>query len=329
MGYSIGVLNNIRLNASEEYQNRIPEATQQNIAEVGNALATYTPLYNEFCSALMNKIGKTILEQKMFKNKLARFKSGTVNTAQDVEEIFIEMAKAEGAYDPTGANPLGRRTPPDVKVVYHRQNRRDKYVVTIGDIDFNRVFRNEGTLDTFISGLINSVYSGDAYDEWVAMKELLGTYNGYAECNVPDPAASAEYAKYFVKAVRKVLADFSFPSKNYNKAGVTTWCKSGNAVLLLNKDVAAEIDVELLAQSFNMGKTDLNVEVVLVDDFGRNSAFYAVLCDESFFRVFDTLSHMESQRNADGLFTNYFYHHHQILSLSPFKNAVAFRMEAI
>ena len=61
MGYSISVLNNIRANASEEDQARIPEATQTNIATIGNALQTYELLFNEFCAALVSKIGKTIL----------------------------------------------------------------------------------------------------------------------------------------------------------------------------------------------------------------------------------------------------------------------------
>ena len=95
MGQSISILNNIRLNASAEYQQRIPEATQQNISSIGQAFQTYTPLFNEFCDALINKIGRTILEQKLFENRLARFKSG-LTTPHDVEEIFIEMAKAEG-----------------------------------------------------------------------------------------------------------------------------------------------------------------------------------------------------------------------------------------
>ena len=169
MGFSVSVLNNIRANASQEYQARIPEATQQNIVAVGNALESYNLLYNEFFPALFNKIGKTMIESKLFKNKLARFKSGTVFTAQDVEEMFIEMSKAEGKYDATGPNPLGRRTGPDVQVVYHRLNRQDYYAITVGDLDVIRVFRSEASLDTFITGLFNSVYSGAEYDEYLAM----------------------------------------------------------------------------------------------------------------------------------------------------------------
>lgn len=321
MGFSVSVLNNIRNNASQEYQARIPEATQQNIISVGNALETYNLLYNEFFPALFNKIGKTMIESKLFKNKLARFKSGTIFTQQDVEEMFIEMSKAEGKYDKTGPNPLGRRTGPNVKVVYHRQNRQDYYAMTVGDLDVIRVFRSEASLDTFITGLFNSVYSGAEYDEYLAMKNLLATYDGYVDYQVT-AITDGESAKDFVKTVRKASTDMTFASANLNKAKVMTWTPVNKQVLFIHKDVIAEVDVEVLAKAFNMGKTDIQVEIVVLDDFGALTDTYGLLVDEAFFRVWDTLSKMEPQRNAQGLFTNYFYHIHQILSLSPFKNAI-------
>ena len=309
-------------------------ATQQNIVEVGTALQNYTMLYNEFCSALVNKIGKTLLEHKLFENKLARFKSGSVLSQQDVEENFIEMAKAGTEYDPAGPNPLGRRSDDNVKVVYHRMNRRNVYDISIGDLDFLRAFRSEATLDAFISGLINSVYSRAAHDEWLIMKELLATYaNEDGECAYFDydvPAitsATAEVsAKTFVKTLRKAINDLSFASTEYNRQHVTTWSKASDLVLLVNKDVVAEVDVEVLAKAFNLGKTDIQTPVVVMDNFGSLGDTYGLLIDKAFFRVFDTLSTMETQRNAQGLFTNYFYHVQQILSLSPFKNAVRFKV---
>lgn len=326
MGYSVDILNNIRANASTEYQTRIPEATRQNVLAVGMALQTYTTLYNEFIEALVNKIGKTIIETKLFNNKLAKYKTGSVLTEQDVEEIFIEMHKAEGAYDPDGKNPLGRRNPPEVKVAYHRMNRQDYYVISVGDIDFVRVFRSESTLDTFIAGLINSVYSASNYDEWIAMKNVLATYDGYFDYGVDaiETDNAETKAKQFVKTVRKAVQDLSFASTLYNKAHVRTWTEPDKLVLFVNKDVLAEIDVEVLAKAFNMGKTNIEVSIEVMDDFGELTDTYGILADKDFFRVYDTLSHMEGQRNAHGLFTNYFYHVHQILSASPFKNAVRF-----
>lgn len=331
MSYSITVLNNIRANASTEYQTRIPEATRTNLAAIGNAMQTYTQLANEFCNELINKIGKTKLEQMLFTNKLARFKSGVINTQQDVEEIFVEMAKAESSYDKDGKNPLGRREAPDVKVLYHRMNRQDCYALSVGDIDFVRVFKTEATLDAFIRALINSVYTGAEYDEWVAMKHIIGEFDGYFDYEVPVIAGedAATTAKTFVKTLRKAVQDVSFPSAQYNKAGVMTKSNPSDLVLLVNKDVLAEVDVEVLAKAFNLGKTDIQTQVVAMDDFGELGDTYGLLVDKDWFRVWDTLSHMESQRNAHGLFTNYFYHVHQILSLSNFKTAVRFKAVAV
>jgi hypothetical protein len=336
MGYAIDILNNIRANASTEYQTRVPEATQQNIITIGNALETYTVLFNEFAEALFNKIGKTIIESKLFKNKLARFKSGAITTQQDVEEIFVDMGKAATAYDPDGKNPLGRRNDDNVKVVYHRMNRQDCYDISIGDIDFIRVFRSEASLANFIKSKINAVYSRAAHDEWLYMKNTLATFThtktdgttaSYFDYEVPafaEGKAEAS-AKSFVKTLRKAVNDVGFASDKYNAAGVTTWTDPEKLVLLVNKDVVAEVDVEVLAKAFNLGKTDINVTIITMDDFGSLTDTYGLLIDEEFFKVWDTLSRMESQRNAQGLFTNFFYHVHQILSASPFKTAVRFK----
>lgn len=336
MGFSIDVLNNIRANASTDYQTHIPEATRNNIIAIGNALQTYSLLYNEFCEALVNKIGKTLIESMLFENKLKTFKKGEILTQQDVEEIFVEMSKNVEKYDPQGQNPFGRRPASNVHVIYHRNNREDNYPISIGDIDFIRVFRSESTLDTFITEQINSVYLKAEYDEWLHMKELLATYKneagecGYFDYEVPEitDANAEKTAKRFVKTLRKAVQDVGFPSTQFNTAGVMNCTKAKNLVLLINKDVVAEVDVEVLAKAFNLGKTDIQVPIVVMDDFGSLTDTYGLLVDKDFFRVYDTLSKMEPQRNAQGLFTNYFYHVHQILSLSNFKTAVRFKKVA-
>ena len=372
MADTLAILNTIRDSASREYQERIPVASQTNFASVGQAISEYEPLYNEFLSNLINKIGKTYIEQKMFNNKLKRFKTGSISTGQDVEEMFIEMSKASGVYDSTGSNPLGRRTPPNVEVYYHRMNRQDEYCMTIGDRDFKRVFRSPELFNNFTGGLLNSIYSGAEYDEWIWFKKVLASYGhtptyaitedlaidntkqyftqnadgetyspvvapvltnintyyedtsttfGYYDYQVA-PITTADTAKAFVKTLRKAVQDVSFANTKFNSSGVKTWSNPEGMSLLLNKDVVAEVDVEVLAKAFNMGKTDIEPNIITMDDFGSMPNTYGILIDNDFFKIFDVLSHTESQRNAQGLFTNYFYHVHQILSASTFKNAV-------
>lgn len=334
MSFSLDVLNKIRETASTEYQDRIPQATRENIAAIGNTLATYTPLYNEFCDALLNRIGLTLLEQATFNNPLASFKMGQLTTGQDVQEIFVSMAQAEGMYDPTGANPLGRRDASEVKAIYHRMNRRDKYVISIGDLDFQRNFTSEATLDAFIAAQLNSIYTADAYDEWVLMKNLLATYSfdgkSYFDYEVPEitGANNAAACKTFVKTMKKAVQDMTFMSDKYNAAGVMRQAKKGDFVLFINKDLLPEIDVEVLMGAFNADKANIKPEIIPMDDFGSMTGCYGLLVEKDFLRVWDVVLRSEQIRNPDGLFTNTFYHHHQILSLSPFKNAVRFKVKA-
>lgn len=338
MSFSLDILNTIRASASEDYQNRIPEATQTNLATIGQAFETYTPLYNEFSTALLNRIGLTLFENATFKNKLASFKLGEITSGQDVQEIFVSMAQAEGAYDPEGANPLGRRDPANVDVVYHRQNRRDKYVMSIGDLDFRRNFTSPAVLDAFISAQLNSIYTGDEYDEWLLFKKLFATYSfgkadgasAYFEYEVPliDGANNSTACKQFVKTLKKAVQDQTFMSDQFNAAGVKRRVADGNFALLLNKDILPEIDIEVLLGAFNADKANIKPEIITMDDFDtltkdkNGNPTYGLLIEKDFCRIWDTLIRSEQIRNPDGLFTNTFYHHHQILSLSPFKNAV-------
>lgn len=336
MSFALDALNKIRAQASTDYQTRIPEATRQNIATIGQAFETYTPLYNEFCAALLNRIGLTMFEQATFENKLKHLKLGQITSQQDVQEIFTSMATAEGSYDPKGLNPLGRRDPAPVDVVYHRQNRQDKYVMSIGDLDFRRNFRSPEALEMFISGQLNSIYTADEYDEWVLFKQLLGTYNfngkSYFDYEVPeiDGTNNAQACKTFVKTLKKAVQDMGFMSDQYNAAGVMRKTNPDNFLLLIHKDMLPEISIEVLMSAFNQEQADIKPTIITMDDFGPltggedTEITYGLLVEKDFARIWDTLVHSEQIRNPDGLFTNTFYHHHQILSLSPFKNAVRF-----
>jgi hypothetical protein len=74
-----------------------------------------------------------------------------------------------------------------------------------------------------------------------------------------------------------------------------------------------------------MDKTDFTPPIIKLDDFGSMPDTYGILVENDFFRVFDTLRKVESIRNPQGMFTNYFLHVWQIHSLSKFKNAIRFK----
>ena len=320
---SVETLNAIRNAASAEYAARVPLATRTNIATVGNAILSYAPTTNEFTSILIDKIAMTIISSRMATNPLKIFKKGELPFGSTIEEIFTEMATAEGAYDPTGANPLGRRLS-DIKVMYHSENREDKYVKSISDTQLHKAFFNAEGVQQLLADIVNSIYSGAEYDEFLLMKRLLADYElNYINYEVTEVTHETS-ARAFIKTVRKAVMDLRFMSTAYNKAGVKTYTPVEDLALIINKDVMAHIDVDVLAKAFNIGKTDFEPTIVVVDDFSDMQDTYAVLIDKDFFMVYDTLKKTTQQYNADGDFTNHFFHIHQILSTSQFKNAVRF-----
>ena len=153
------MLNTIRDNASAEYQARIPEATQTNLADVGAALLEDVNLANEFTSTLMNKVAFTFVHDKIFNNPLSLLKKGTKPIADTVEEVFVNYAKAE-SFDAEGSTLLARKLP-DVKAIYHNMNRKDKYKVTISTEMLAKAFKSYGNLQVFYNNIINSLYNGD------------------------------------------------------------------------------------------------------------------------------------------------------------------------
>ena len=90
----VNVFNYVRENASSEFQNIVPTATSENIATLSNILfdQSYTPQLNEFVSNLINRIGFTMVHNKVFNNPLALFKKGSVPLGTDIQDIFTNPA---------------------------------------------------------------------------------------------------------------------------------------------------------------------------------------------------------------------------------------------
>ena len=334
MANMTAILNTIRANASEMYQTRVPEATQTNLVDVGTAIMSYQASENEFLSALVNKIAMVIVRNKTFKNPLSVLKKGGVPLGRNIEEIYTNPATGT-TFDPTGAKLL-ERVIPDTKAIYHSMNRQGMYKATISKAQLIHAFTSYSALEQLLNSIVNSIYSGDNLDEFMLMKELFSTAiagNKMKTVNVADPV-NGDTAKAFVKAIRTVGQSMQFPTTAYNTyfdinkdtdaKPVVTWTPLENQVLILRNDVSVNVDVELLAQAFNVSYTDLQQRTLIVDGFGSEVNCGAVLCDESYVQVYDNLTQMESFHNGEGLYDNFIYHHWQTYSLSLFANAVGF-----
>lgn len=323
------ILNTIRANASDEYQNRVPVATRDNIAEVGNAITNYEPTRNEFLNALINRIGMVVIQSRLYENPLRSFKKGMLEFGKDIEEVFVEIAKAQ-TYDPeTAETEVFKRVIPDVKTIFHRMNRQDFYKVTISNDQLRTAFLSYRGIEDLIGRIVDSLYSGDNYDEFLLMKNLMNDYGAkglFYPITVTEVTDEATAKKLTVN-LRSTAKTLGFMSNQYNAQGVHTFTPIEDIVIFMTPQTEALMDVESLARSFNLEYADFLGRVVIVDNFGGLENVQALMVDKQWFMVYDTFFNFTEQYNAQGLYWNYFFHHWQILSTSQFANAIAFTTE--
>ena len=254
---SVDILNAIRNSASQTYQDRVPVATQNNIKEVGNPIITFEAIQNEFLHALVNRIGRVLITSKSYENPLKRFKKGILEYGETVEEIFINIARAH-EFDPNVAeNEVFKREIPDVNAAFHRLNVKNFYKTTISNEQLRQAFLSTEGVSDLIARIVDSLYTGSEFDEFLIMKEMLadGINNGeFYAITVPEP--TADKAHEIVTTIKGISNKLEFMSNIYNPMGVVTHSKKRNQILIVDAAFDAVIDVNVLASAFNMDKAE-------------------------------------------------------------------------
>ena len=333
---NVALLNFVRTEASNEYAQRIPAATQGNIKETVDALFDYRPAMNEFIDTLVNRIGLVDIKSKIWTNPLAQFKRGMMEFGDTVEEMATTLLEAK-RYDPNKCyEDVFKCNPPEVASAFHTINRQDYYELTINDKMLRRAFVNDYGLQDLLSKVMQTPYTSDYWDEYLIMKNLFVEFarnDWFYKVNVPDAAAAttAEDKKYdsmaITESVRAYAGKMKFLSTAYNSTGIPTFTTPDELILYATPDFIAMLDVNVIAFAFNASAADLNVRVVEIDDFGIDGC-QAILADRDLWMCMDTVINFESIRNPKQMSWNYFLNHHGIYSMSRFVNAIMFTTEA-
>lgn len=333
---AIELLNTIRDNASQAYQDRVPEATRTNIEEVGSAITDLNNavVYNEFINTLANMIFAPMLIKKSWENPLGKFKKGKKTFGDTVEEVYNNFIKAQ-TFDQTGAGLLQRNLP-DTKVVFHRMNRQDSYVLTDSPEALAKAFKSYEGVAEYLENLFTTIRNSAELDEYVLMKQLIEeAYNNNAlkVVAVADPSASEANAKAFIKTIKTVSGDMIFPNSNWNayltaqsddNKAIVTFSSRDDQILLIDNATDVACDVDVLAYAFGRDLLRFNTEVKQIIDAFPVEGIVALLVDRNFFQVYDDLFTFREFENGLGLYRNHILHVWQTLGYSILCNAVAF-----
>lgn len=350
---SVDILNVIRENASQNYRDYVPKATADAdaIRQIGAVIMDYPNLQNEFLSALVNRIGRVLITSRMYSNPWAMFKKGLLEFGETIEEIFVNIAKPFQFDQEVAESEVFKREIPDVRAAFHIMNYQKFYKATISNDQLRQAFLSWEGITDLIAKIVDAMYTGANYDEFITMKYLLARHilDGHMY-PVQIPTVSTENMKTIVSDIKGISNAMEFLSTEYNLTGVATHTPKTNQYMLINSKFDAVMDVEVLASAFNMEKAEFLGKRVLVDSFGKldiarlavlfkDDPTYieptsdeltaldkipAVIVDKDWFMIFDNYQNFTEQYNGQGLYWNYWYHVWKTFSVSPFANNALF-----
>ena len=326
--------------ASQEFKDRIGSVTQANIKAIGETVADYPTVKNEFVQVLTNQVSKQLFFNKVWENPYKMFNRGQLPYGKSIESIFVDIVKGKDRTRQTNATDLASdlltRQIPNVKVEYYTENFQQQYPTTISDEELKGAFRNANGLSEMTARILQAPLTGAEFDQFLMIKHALANLKT-ADVKIEKTGYNAlttkqEKANLITTTVKAYVKKLKFLSNEYNAQGVMTFSRPDDLYLFVPADISAFLDVEQLANAFNISKVDLPTRVLDIDNFQKvsddgyeedtDALFY--LIDKDAIQLYETLNESESFRNPQAKYTNIFFDRWGIIASCHFANAIKF-----
>lgn len=314
---------------------------QTDIAAFGTPILNNTPVMNEFMNRLVNRIVYTSFQNRYFNNPLQILEGDNIPLGYAGQEIYVNPAKGR-QYDVNDFAGLLVKYEADIKVQYTSVNMDLQYPVTVSRHKLKQAFVSWDSLDNFVMELSNSLYNGAYIDEFRFTKGLVSAAykSNQVQVETISAVSSEATAKAFVQKARELFLNMQLPSTEYNawaKVGgygkeILTYSRPEDLVFLIRNDVRAYLDVNVLAEAFNMDKADLLGRIIPIDNFDQyddtgykifdGSAIVAFIGDASWFRIKRQDMYLDEFYNANNRTWQYYLNLTKMYNYSLFANGV-------
>lgn len=327
---------------SQEFKDRIGDVTKENMHNIADIITEYPTAKNEFVTVLTNQVAKQRFFSKAYQNPYAMFKKGMLPYGKSIESIFVDIVKGKDRTRQTVATNLASdllsREVPNVKVEYYSENKQMQYQATISDEELKGAFRAENGLSEMTSRILQAPLNSAEYDDFLIVKHALAHLKG-AEVAIGkteyDTLTLQQKAQSIVTAIKSYILKMGFLSNAYNGQGVMTFSKPQDLVAFVPTDLLAVMDVQLLAQAFNVSYDQINLHVLPIDNFvscagsgeetyAEDTATQCIICDKEAIQIYETLNSSETFRNPQAMYTNVWFNRWGIVASCNFANCIKF-----
>ena len=346
----ITALNSIRQVIPEIYHQHIPVVNATtNINDYATPILSNKQLFNEFVPALITRIVETKIVAKRYTNPLKMLEGNNMPLGQAGQEININPVNGR-KFNVNDFAGLLQKYEAQVNVQYYNINMDLQYPITMTRDKIRNAFVSWEALQNFVDGYADALYNAARIDEYRYTTAIVSSAykSGIGNTEVITAPTDADKARAFVKRARRLFLDFKAPTTDYTSwqrmdaegRSIITWTEPESIVFILRNDIASEIDVEVLANAFNIDKTTLMGNIITVDNFNiydsedRSKVVYdgskilGIMADKAWFKIKTQDEAFDEFYNANARCWNMYLNLVKMYNFSLFAKHVIFATEA-
>lgn len=296
----------------------------------GEAPADFVPNSISAVGGMLGKIAEQVIREVSADDRLSVFAKMPIENGDTIEQTIVKLATST-AYDSAGAGALTRANP-DIIAKYFNDWTRAKFKKTVDISEIRKVLKTGKGADTIAAKIVSSLSEGDKQEKYEAVKSLLANAKQTADGgtgNVAGALVNFETVAYsngiqykkILTALKNAVSKMTFVNDTCNTASLKRKTELGDIVILMPYTLKNEIDVEELAGVFNLDKAELKRRIIEIDTDPVSKFNYIYIVDKNAILDYTRLYEMADEKNADGLFWNYYLHVERLFGISQLFDA--------
>ena len=291
----------------------------------------YTPTTITELGGMIGKIAYSVIRENTAEDHLAVFDKMPINKGDTIEQAVVKMAESL-SYDADGDDALKREDSVKFAVKYFKSWTRKKFKKTVDVPEIRKVLSNEIDVADITSKIVSSMTEGDKQEKYENVRDLLtwgrqsadggtGAVLVRAETVAFDSTNSAIDYKGVLVALKNAVSGMKFVNNTFNSISLKRRTRPEDIYILMPYQLKNKLDVEELAGVFNLDKEEIKERIIETDTGVESTFFYIYVVDKHAILDFTRLYEMMDEKNADGLFWNYYLHTERLYALSPLFDA--------
>lgn len=301
---------------------------------------------NDFIS-ILRKIAGTAVENKTFNNPLAFLEGDNMPLGSFIENIAVQPAKGH-LMNPNDFGGLLHKFEARFATQYLNTNYDLQYAVSITRDKVRNAFVSWANLESFISGIVNSLYNGCYIDVYRTVKQLpaKALHSNEVMYETVTAVTDEQTSKALVEKLRATYTKMQLPSTKFNAwnkvkgddLALEVWSSPEDIVVMITADLDAKLSVRDWAYAFGENYAQILGRKIVIDDFNEydengnvtfdGSGIQAVIADAGWFKIKTQDFALDEFFNASARAWTYFLNITKMINFSLFHNCLVLCTES-